>query len=333
MKIGITGASGLVGINLCKKAISKNNTLNILIRKDSSVTGTLDAHKFYGDLNNIEVLEAFCDGCDVIIHSAAMISIGFESYEEVNKVNYIGTKNLLRAAIKKGVKKFIYISSINAYKKNPLDKSLDENRGFVTKGNSYDVTKAKAQDLVLKTKDIHTLSINPTSILGKNDYKPSKLGTIIHSIYKNKFPFFMNGGLDIIDVTDLSNCIFNAIDNGRNNHAYLVSGKWRSFNDIIASIRKIQTKKSTIIIFPIFFVKMMIPFLQLFPKRYLKYAAEINGKVIPGLENLSKESIENIVYSHKMVDNSKAKKELGLKISSLDSTIKDSIDSFKILQN
>ncbi len=63
----------------------------------------------------MEVLEDFCEGCDVIVHSAAMLSIGFDSYEDVYNVNYTGTENVLQSSINKKVKKFIYISSIKAY--------------------------------------------------------------------------------------------------------------------------------------------------------------------------------------------------------------------------
>ena len=43
------------------------------------------------------------------------------------------------------------------------------------------------------------------------------------------------------------------------------------------------------------------------------------------IENLTKESIENIINFPKNINNSKAKNELGLKISSLDKTVKDAI--------
>ena len=41
MRIGVTGASGLVGYNFCKEALKKNNQLNILLRKDTDYTNRL----------------------------------------------------------------------------------------------------------------------------------------------------------------------------------------------------------------------------------------------------------------------------------------------------
>ena len=70
---------------------------------------------------------------------------------------------------------------------------------------------------------------------------------------------------------------------------------------------------------------MSLPLLSIFPVGILKKAAQINGRFFPGLENMTKEAIENIINFPKTIDNSKAKRDLGLKISSLKKTIKESI--------
>ena len=325
MRIGVTGASGMVGINVCKEILRNGDELNILIREDVSYLDGLSCNKFYGDLSDIDTLEKFCDKCDVIIHSAAMISIGFDAYEKVYEVNFIGTKNLLDISIKKKVKKFIFISTVNAYDKKPLDQNFDEKRELVKKGNAYDMTKALAQELVTSTEEIETVSINPTSVLGKNDFKPSRLGKIIKGVYSGKLPFLVDGGLDVIDVGDLSKAIYSSISNGRDGESYLISGKFRSFKEIYEVITKYQDKKSRIFFFPRLMVELSLPLLSLFPIGLLKRAAEINGKFFPGLENMTKEAIENIINFPKHIDNSKAKKDLGLKISPLEKTIKDTI--------
>ena len=325
MRIGVTGASGMVGINVCKEILRNGDELNILIRKDVSYLDGLSCNKFYGDLSDIDILEKFCDKCDVIIHSAAMISIGFDAYDQVYEVNFVGTKNILDASIKKKVKKFIFISTVNAYDKKPIDQNFDEKRELVRKGNAYDMTKALAQELVTSTEEIETVSINPTSVLGKNDFKPSRLGKIIKGVYSGKLPFLVDGGLDVIDVEDLSNAIYSSINNGRNGESYLISGKFRSFKEIYEVITKYQDKKSRIFFFPRLMVELSLPLLSLFPIGLLKRAAEVNGKFFPGLENMTKEAIENIINFPKHIDNSKAKKDLGLKISPLEKTIKDTI--------
>ena len=325
MRVGVTGASGMVGINVCKEVINNGDKLNILIREDVSYFNNLSCKKFYGDLNDIDILEKFCERCDVIIHSAAMISIGFDAYDRVYDVNFVGTKNLLDASINKKVKKFIFISTVNAYNKKPTDKIFNETRDLVKKGNAYDMTKALAQQLVISTKGIETVSINPTSVLGKNDYKPSRLGKIVKAVYSGKLPFLVDGGLDIIDVKDLSKAIYSSISKGKDGESYLISGKYRSFKEIYKVIEKYQENKSRVFFFPRLMVELSLPLLSLFPIGLLKRAAEVNGKFFPGLENMTKEAIENIINFPKLIDNSKAKKDLGLKISPIDKTIRDTI--------
>ena len=325
MRVGVTGASGMVGINVCKEVINNGDKLNILIREDVSYFNNLSCKKFYGDLNDIDILEKFCERCDVIIHSAAMISIGFDAYDRVYDVNFVGTKNLLDASINKKVKKFIFISTVNAYNKKPTDKIFNETRDLVKKGNAYDMTKALAQQLVISTKGIETVSINPTSVLGKNDYKPSRLGKIVKAVYSGKLPFLVDGGLDIIDVEDLSKAIYSSISKGKDGESYLISGKYRSFKEIYKVIEKYQENKSRVFFFPRLMVELSLPLLSLFPIGLLKRAAEVNGKFFPGLENMTKEAIENIINFPKLIDNSKAKKNLGLKISPIDKTIRDTI--------
>ena len=187
------------------------------------------------------------------------------------------------------------------------------------------MTKAMGQELVMNTDGIEKVSINPTSILGRYDFKPSRLGKVIKTLHAGKLPFLVNGGLDVIDVEDLSKAIYSSIRNARDGETYIISGKWRSFTEINASVQKNRDKKSFVIFFPKLFVEMNLPLLSLFPKSFLKRAADFNGKYFPGLESLTKESIENIINFPKNIDNSKAKKDLGLTISPLDKTVKDSI--------
>ena len=54
MKVGVTGASGLVGYNVCKEILANGDSLNVLIREDVSYLKDLKCKKFYGDLNNLD---------------------------------------------------------------------------------------------------------------------------------------------------------------------------------------------------------------------------------------------------------------------------------------
>ena len=47
MRIGVTGASGMVGINICKEILNNRDELNILIREDVNYLSELSCNKFF----------------------------------------------------------------------------------------------------------------------------------------------------------------------------------------------------------------------------------------------------------------------------------------------
>jgi nucleoside-diphosphate-sugar epimerase len=99
----ITGASGFIGRRLLRPGD------RALIR-----TGTLpDAVR--GDLLNADSLRAACGGIDTVFHCAGYAHAFGSADPDVHwRVNFEGTKNLLEAAGKAGVRRFVFLSSVKA---------------------------------------------------------------------------------------------------------------------------------------------------------------------------------------------------------------------------
>jgi nucleoside-diphosphate-sugar epimerase len=68
-------------------------------------------------LNEAHLYNACCDR-DVVFHTAAMLNYWSRlqhDFELVNKVNYVGTKNIIEACHKTGVKKLLFPSSASIF--------------------------------------------------------------------------------------------------------------------------------------------------------------------------------------------------------------------------
>ncbi|MDD1151329.1 SDR family oxidoreductase [Pseudomonas idahonensis] len=127
-RILLTGASGFVGgaVHECLSKISTQK-LTLAIRKpmqgliSSTITAQIDQIDGFTDWT-----QALLD-CDVVIHAAARVHVMHDSsldpLAEFRKVNVDGTLNLAQQAAQKGVRRFIFISSI---KVNGEETSLDE---------------------------------------------------------------------------------------------------------------------------------------------------------------------------------------------------------------
>ncbi len=68
-----------------------------------------------GDMTNVTSFEIHLDGCDTVFHTAAFFRDNYKGgshWTDLEKININGTKCLLEAALKAGVKQFVHVSSI-----------------------------------------------------------------------------------------------------------------------------------------------------------------------------------------------------------------------------
>ena len=128
MKILITGGFGFIGSSLGKYLLLQKHEIVLASRNSNrDVSSWLPQAKIVKiRWNDFDLLKKICDNVDVIIHSAGMNAS--ESKRNPNKaleVNGLNTKNLISAAVKEKVKKFIYFSTAHVYG-SPLRDNIDE---------------------------------------------------------------------------------------------------------------------------------------------------------------------------------------------------------------
>lgn len=118
----VTGGSGFIGSHIVDKLIEENNHVIVIDNNSNNRKPIINSKAHYFDIdisntNKIDELSKILENCEGIFHCAALIdvqeSIDKPSIYELN--NTMGTLNLLQAAVKAGVKKFIYSSSAAVY--------------------------------------------------------------------------------------------------------------------------------------------------------------------------------------------------------------------------
>jgi len=120
----VTGGAGFIGSNLARYLLAKNYKVRVL---DNLSTGKLENIKRFisdiefveGDVCDRERAKDIAEGAEFVFHLAALPSVprSIEDPFTTNRVNVEGTLNLLLAAKKSGVKRFIYASSSSVYGK------------------------------------------------------------------------------------------------------------------------------------------------------------------------------------------------------------------------
>ena len=140
-KVLITGANGFIGNRLLQHYKSQGIAV---IGVD--LTGNQE-DIFQGDIGQPDSISHLLADCEVVIHTAALVSNAIAD-ADMWRVNVLATHNLVEAAKKHNVKRFVQISSIVAYG-NTAAGELDENHPVHADGGSYVLTKLASEHAVL----------------------------------------------------------------------------------------------------------------------------------------------------------------------------------------
>ena len=315
MRISITGASGHIGNNLCRELIQRGHRVKVLVHNfDTSLTD-LDVEKVDGNVLDKKAVNTVIAGSDYVFHTAAIISIGIDSKEKIFQTNIEGTRNVIEACLQHKIKRLVHFSSIHALKNGLPDKLLDESRPLArVEAFYYSQSKAGAEVLLLDAcnRGLNTVILNPSSVIGPFDFIPSLAGQMIIKIAAGKLPFLIKGGYHWVDVRDVVTAAINSMQMGRSGERYLLTSQWMSLSEIAAIICKEVNRKTPAIV-PDFVAWTGLPFIQLFSK--------LSGKKAL----YTKESLNIISYSPKLVNHQKAVKELGFKPRPVEETFVDSL--------
>ena len=128
-KIAVTGATGHLGNIIVRELISRGYAVKALARgNDLKAVEGLQIEIIKGDLADQTALKKLMEGCDGLIHSAALISIAGSQNGLVHKINVEGTRLVMEIAKTSEIKRVIHISSIHAFNQSPIHERLDETR-------------------------------------------------------------------------------------------------------------------------------------------------------------------------------------------------------------
>lgn len=124
MKIALTGGSGGIGRAITAQALHQGHSV-VSIDRVAPAAGPEQTGLCFvqGDIADYDRLVRAFEGCDALIHMAAIPSPGRHPDHVVHNNNVVGSYNTLRAAVEQGIARICQASSVNAighsYSRNP----------------------------------------------------------------------------------------------------------------------------------------------------------------------------------------------------------------------
>ncbi|MEG0979407.1 MAG: NAD-dependent epimerase/dehydratase family protein [Oscillospiraceae bacterium] len=314
----LTGATGHIGYALLEELISKGENVRILIRKDSPIFDNINCEKIFGDVTDADSLEKAFQGADVVYHLAGIIDVSSINKDSIFKVNVDGTKNVVDACKKCGVKRLIYTSSVDAFPplaNNEVMHEIDKFDPENLDGN-YAKSKAIATQFVLDSADenFEVVICHPGACIGPYDFKVSNVGELVRVFLHGQFPVTMNfGAYNFVDVRDVANALYVASVKAKSRDCFILTGDIVTVDELIGMLSEICGLKK-----PRFVLK--------------KWMADLTAPLAEVYYNLAKKTPIFTRYSiRKLVSNcnfssEKAQKELGYSPMSAKDSFSDMVN-------
>jgi dihydroflavonol-4-reductase len=242
MRVFLTGATGFLGAHIADALVAANHEVVALVRPRRADTPSpplapLDV--VTGDILEPESLRGALDGCDAVVHAAALVAFSPASAERQRAVNVEGTANVLAAARAARVRRFVHTSSIAAVGRVPSGVVADEETRYDwPPGMAYNETKRDAERLVRRAEGIETVVLNPAVLFGPGEIHKRTL-TLFRLIKWGLLPLVPPGGTTLCDVRDVAAAHVAALTAGVSGARYILGGPHLTFRELATMIAEL----------------------------------------------------------------------------------------------
>ena len=193
-----------------------------------------------GDLRDRASLAAALKGVRFLFHAAADYRLWARNPEEIHRNNVEGTRLIMEEALRAGVERIVYTSSVATLKlvdgaHATEDRPLAEEEAI----GAYKRSKVAAERLVeamVRRDGLPAVIVNPSTPIGPRDVRPTPTGRIIIEAASGRMPAFVDTGLNLVHVDDVAAGHLAALERGRIGERYILGGENVLLADMLADI-------------------------------------------------------------------------------------------------
>jgi nucleoside-diphosphate-sugar epimerase len=267
MRVFLTGGTGFIGGHVARKLRERGDEVRALAR--SAAKGApleaLGCELVIGDLADTAAIATGLDGCDALIHGAAVYEVGIPNSErrQMYEANVLGTEGVLQAALDAKTPKIVYVSTIAAFG-NTHGEVVDESYEHPGKEftSYYEQTKYEAHQIakrMIAEQGLPCVIVQPGGVYGPDDH--SVVGQQINQFLAGKMPLlaFPEVGFNMIHVEDVAGGILLALDRGEAGESYVLGDQITTMRDLIGTVAEITGKKAPKRAIPTGLLKALTP--------------------------------------------------------------------------
>ena len=237
MRILVTGASGFIGSCLCRALCRQGHEVIALHRPTSLLAGLegIPVQHRLGDMLDPSSLDAALPGVEVVFHTAAPMRPGRDPMATID-VHIRGTRNVLEAARRAGVRRLVHTSSVAALgvpDDTPSDSPetsplIDERHSwnYLPERWPYAFGKHASELEVRRAVEagLEAVIVNPSAVFGAGDWYRTRRSLVAYAARGAPIPI-LPGGVNAVHIDDVIDGHLAALERGRPGERYILGGE------------------------------------------------------------------------------------------------------------
>lgn len=257
--VAVTGASGMLGVYICRSLLRAGATVIGVVRNPAKAAFlAAEGVQFRSaDLMDPAALQLAFAGCDAVVSNAAMYVAlkSMSAWQDHERANLDGTRNVMQAAAQAGVKRVVHISTFGIYQwtmLRPLTEQTPQLNGAKRQGGPYRATKQMSEALAWELAAKHSIgltTLRPSGIFGARD---ANLLQLIYKILRSPFVLFPSVTFPIVYAGDVADSVVGALRNDASaGQAYNVGGNNQPIAEFGRAILRALSRRPLVLFLPL----------------------------------------------------------------------------------
>jgi len=314
----VTGASGFVGSAVARALVARGLHVRVLMRPSASRVNIsqLPCEPVTGDMRDEAGMAAAVKGARYLFHVAADYRLWARDPGEIERNNLQGAKATMGAALKAGVERVVYTSSVAALKPGGDETQRHTEQSVIGAYKRSKLVAEREVERLIEKEKLPAVLVSPSTPIGPRDVKPTPTGRIIVEAATGRMPAFVDTGLNLVHVDDVAQGHLLALDKGKIGENYILGGEDVALQDMLGDIAFLSGRRAP---------TLKLPRAPLFP---LAYAAEAFARVTGKEPFLTADALRMSRY-HMFFSSEKARRELGFAARPYREGLRDALGWFR----
>lgn len=247
MRVLITGGAGFIGSHLADRLLAAGDDVLVIDNYSTGRRDNLTPHPrlrvVEGTIADDRVLERLFDDFrpDRVVHAAASYK-NPDDWAEDARTNVLGSANVVKAAKRVGVGRFVYFQTALCYGLRPVEQPITLGHPIQPDGSSYAISKTAGEQYV-RLSELDWISFRLANAYGPRNLS-GPLPTFYHRLTNGKPCFVMDTRRDFIFIDDLVEVVMLALrGQGRSGPYHVSSGSDVAIKDLFdATVAALQVQ-------------------------------------------------------------------------------------------